>query len=64
MLWGNLAPGTYEITVTAAGKTCTVFTGGNTPPVTAGYWAPTAGATLGVGVVGGALTSGAAVIYE
>ncbi len=64
ILWGNLAPGIYEITVTAPGKTCTVFTGGHDLPVTSGYFAPTGGATLGVGVVGGALTTDPAVVCD
>lgn len=62
VLLGNLPPGTYAITVQAAGKTCTVFPGGDmTHGAINGEWPPVGGETLSVGVTANALTDGLAV---
>ncbi len=64
VLWGNLEPGDDEVTVTDTGKACTAFTGGQTPPVTSGYFAPTGGATVGVAVAESALTASPDVVCQ
>ena len=57
VLLGNLAPATYQLTVTAPGKTCIANSGGHALPTTQGFFAPTGTATAGVAVIAGALTS-------
>ncbi len=61
MLFGNVAPGPVEITVTAPDATCNGGTGSSR---IAGDWPPTSGGTLDAIVGAGALTNGITVFCE
>ncbi|HEY1818053.1 MAG TPA: carboxypeptidase-like regulatory domain-containing protein [Kofleriaceae bacterium] len=56
--FGNLPPGTYALTIQAAGMTCTSFDGGSTIN---GEWPPAGGETLRIHVSPGAMTTGVGV---
>ena len=53
--FGNLAPGTYAVTVQAASMTCSSFDGASTIN---GEWPPAGGETLRVHITAGAMTTG------
>jgi hypothetical protein len=59
--FGNVAPGMYAITVTAAQKTCSVMNGAS---VIAGDWPGAGSATTAVQVVAGAMTQRISVICK
>jgi hypothetical protein len=58
LLFGNLAPGTYAVTVQSAGRTCTVL---ESPGTINGEWPPVDNETLSVAVSADAMTVGLSV---